>query len=141
MEATIDSVHPTTPNTQMAQLEYFLQAVKVSLNSSLYRRGGKMKAITPAPRAPAMSKKTVKSGIIKAIPVTQIITNERMRIFFSFRLEPTVKNGCYSAMSKAARICTGYEMKQLMQTQVKINVTYPLMGSKFKTKMLLHWSL
>ena len=91
IEETIDKVHPTTPKTQMAQLLYFLHGVIVSSNCLLYRRGGKMKAITPAPRAPAMSRKVVKSGITSAIPVMNMIIMLRITTFFSFKWLPSVK--------------------------------------------------
>ena len=68
-----------------------------------------MKATTPAPNAPAMSKKIVKSGIISAIAVTAKITSDLITTDLSFfmPLVPVLKNGCYSAISKAARICRG----------------------------------
>ena len=107
IDDTMESVHPTTPNTTIAQLEYFLNGVTVSLNSSLKSKGGNIKAITPAPNAPAMSKKTVKSGMTRATPVIHTITIERIAIFLSLVRSPCLKNGCYSAISKAAKICTG----------------------------------
>ena len=68
-----------------------------------------MKAITPAPSAPAISRKVVKSGITSAIPVTTQITSDRITTDFIFfiPLVPVLKKGFYSAMSKAARICKG----------------------------------
>ena len=47
------------------------------------RRGGKTKAIIPAPSDPEISKKVVKSGMMSATPVTHIITNDLIMIFLS----------------------------------------------------------
>ena len=68
-----------------------------------------MKAITPAPNAPAISRKTVKFGIINAMPVTMKITSDLIKTDFIFFMPfvPVLKNGCYSAISKAARIYRG----------------------------------
>ena len=65
-----------------------------------------MNATTAAPRAPAMSQKVVKSGINRAMPVTLQMTSDLKMTDFAFfiPLVPVLKNGCYSPMSKAARI-------------------------------------
>ncbi len=76
----------------------------MSLNSILYSRGGNTNAITLAPREPAISRNTVKSGMMRAIPVTKMITVLRIRTLLSLALDPVLKNGCCSAISKAARI-------------------------------------
>ena len=85
IEATIERVQPMNPNTTISQLLYFFQAGIDSLNSALYRSGGNIKAITPAPSEPAISRKVVKSGMIRATPVTNRITKLRMMTFFNFK--------------------------------------------------------
>ena len=109
----------------------------VSLNCSLYSKGGRIKATVPAAIAPMISRKVVKSGIIRAIPVTIMITNDLMRTdltFFTF-LDPVLKVGCYSAISNAAKIWTGYDTKAFMQTQNRMNVTRPLIGCKLSVNI------
>ena len=66
--------------------------------------GGNTKAKRPQPRAPAMLRKSVKSGTIIAMPVIKIITTERKITLFAFRYFPRLKNGSCSAMSNAHRI-------------------------------------
>ena len=65
-----------------------------------------MNPMTPAPIAPEISRKVVKSGIRRAMPVTKRMSTDLMITDLSFFscLEPYLKNGCCSTMSKAASI-------------------------------------
>ena len=96
-----------------------------------------MKTITPAPMEPAMSRKIVKSGTMRATPVMVQITIDLIATDFSFYMneDPVLKNWCYSTMSKAARIWMGYEIKAFMQTQTSTKVTSPLIGNKLSVKI------
>ena len=65
-----------------------------------------MKASVPAPSAPTISIKVVKSGMMSAIAVTeQIMIDLKMTdlTFFTF-FEPLLKKGCCSPISNAANI-------------------------------------
>lgn len=85
----------------------------------------------------------MKSGINSAIPVTPQITSDLITTDFNFLnpFVPVLKKGCYSAISKAARICIGYETKALMHTQKRTNVTRPLIGTRLRVKIGLVSSL
>ena len=106
IEAAIDMKLPNVPKATINQWKYFLCGVIWPSNYLLYSRGGKMNPIIPAPSAPAKSKNVVKSGIKRAIPVTQIISNDLTPTDFSFFscFVPVLKKACCSTISKAASI-------------------------------------
>ena len=93
IEVLSESMEPTTPNTTMPQWKYFFYGVIEVSKCLLYIKGGKMKATVPAASAPIMSRKVVKSGIIRAIPVTIMITRDLMITDLTFCIfyDPTLK--------------------------------------------------
>ena len=76
------------------------------LNSIMYRKGGRMKAIAEDPIDPAIFKKSVKFGINKDIPVINQTIIDLAATFLSLFLflVPFVKNSCVSYISNAAKI-------------------------------------
>jgi len=117
-------MEPTIPKATTHRLNTHLGQLIVSLNSLLYSRGGRTKAIMPAPRLPAIFRKSVKFGMIKAIPVTRKITRARKTMTLMFYLwgDPVLKNECYSPISKAHKICNGYEEKAFTHMQKMMNM-------------------
>ena len=93
----------------MNQLNATTKTLSCPLNSIMYRKGGRMKAIAADPMDPAIFKKSVKLGISKDIPViNQTIIDLAITFLTLFLfLLPPAKNSCVSYISKAARICTG----------------------------------
>ena len=91
-----------------------------------------MKAMAPAAIAPIISRKVVKSGIIRATHVTSTMIIDLITTDFIFFivLVPVLKKARYSTISKAANIWIGYDTKAFMHTQNKINVTIPLIGCR-----------
>lgn len=89
-----------------------------------------MNAIAADPMEPAMFKKSVKFGISKDMPVINHTIRDLAITFLTLLrcLLPQAKNRCVSYISKAAKICTGYEQSALKQVHTLIKIVKGYIG-------------